>query len=196
MQKTAPIPTAKPLPKMHILTGDFFTLTESEVRFLDQQETIWNDHMAACPYRDNGDVEDQWRVLVMKAKDGDLEAYETARKYGTCQAFIDMMKLGETARSVNFHRQNAGSFVGVRPLIERLKKTAESELADYLNAVGVQRKRLGLGQNPSDDVTTKLRFILNECTRLQHHEPSEFERPLSDHLLPIITIQDDDADNE
>lgn len=182
------------LPKMFILTPAFFRLNDEEVSFLQSQEELYGEFIAAAPYRDAFEPEGMWRSLVSRAQTGDVAAYEEAKRYGSEANFVAMVKLGETARNARFQRDNAKNFLGVRPLVARLKQTVEKELASYNTDVAGYRARLGLPNDASDAVTSKLRFILGECLRIEAHEPTQFERPLSDHLQGIISIEENDDD--
>lgn len=184
--------TSATLPKMFILSPQFFRLTDEEVSFLQSQEELYGEFIAAAPYRDAYEPEGMWRSLVSRAQAGDVAAYEEAKKYGSEANYIAMIKLGETARNARFQRDNAKNFLGVRPLVARLKQTVEKEMASYSAAVAGYRARLALPNDASDAVTSKLRFILNECLRIEAHEPAQFERPFADHLEPIITVEEND----
>jgi hypothetical protein len=177
---------------MFILTPAFFRLTDEEVSFLQSQEELYGEFIAAAPYRDAYEPEGMWRSLVSRAQAGDVAAYEEAKKYGSEANYIAMVKLGETARNARFQRDNAKNFLGVRPMIARLKKTVETEMASYSAAVAGYRARLGLTNDASDAVTSKLKFILNECNRIEDYEPHGFERPLSDHLAGLISVEEND----
>lgn len=179
---------------MHVLTPQFFTLQPDEVEFLESQENIWNEHVAGSAYEFKHEPEEQWRVLVSRASGGDVEAYEIAQRYGSRENYCEMVKLGETMRTARFHKENARGFIGVRPMLARLKDAAEKELSSYLSAVTNHRVRLGLQASPADDVSSKLLFVIAECERVAALEPTEFERPLSDHLHSIISIED--SENE
>jgi len=181
-------------PQLCCFTPEFFKLTPADNSFLYAQEKLWGDFVQGAAYRDRYEPEQQWAELVYKAKEGDVDAYNQALKFGTCEAYVTMIQMAETGRHARFHKEHTSDFEQVKPMVARLKAACEAELASYNKVVASYRAKLDCSGAQGDEITKRLLHVLAECDRILAHVPTHFERPLSDHLSILSEIEAETGD--
>jgi hypothetical protein len=152
-----------------------FSLTAEENAIVNRHDAIWRKHCEGGKPTDAMSVELEWKSILMGAEDGDDEALQKLKTFGSLESYVRFRRAEALGIRRKFDRDNAHLFLETHGIAKRLREIFEKLLHQYRIGGEDERRLLGLSPVLNDDATSLMERTIAGLFAVESHTPSVFE---------------------